>query len=321
MNRHIDEATTTSVTFAAFPERTLEEISRDSIVVFGVPAHSTLPRQAGCANGPRAIRQATMSAMASYFNSPSKTVVSLETGKASCIRSDVKGVDLGDLADCTELSAEILQRVAHLTAAVVDEGGLPVLLGGDGRALHGLIDGLQSSPAPLGLLIISNRLDLPSARDLPGVAVSALLSADPGSENCSLLVVGVNGVQPYSNLKSMQHLHGSIVAAEEIHEQGTQVALDAIQQFAIQNDRIVCVIDAEVLDTGYAAGAPGLNVGGLTPLQLIEILSESSLAPQLAGICVSNVAPSLDARGHSQYAAAEALLAVLGERLFKEVSL
>jgi len=321
LNRHIDEATTTSVTFAAFPERSLEEVSSDSIVVFGVPANSTLPRQAGCAGGPRAIRQATMSALASYFNSPSNTVVSLDTGKATRMRSDVNGVDLGDLADCTELSAETLQRIAHLTTAVVGEGGLPVLLGGDGRALNGLIDGLQSAAAPLGLLIISNRLDLPSARDLPRVAVSALLSADVGSKNCSLLVVGANGLQPHSNLTSMQRLNGSFVAAEEIHERGTQVALDAIQQFANENDRIVCVIDAEVLDTGYAAGTPGLNVGGLTPSQLVEILSESSLVPQLAGICVSNVAPSLDARGHSQYAAAEALLAVLDERLFKEVAL
>jgi agmatinase len=320
LNRHIDEATTISVTFAAFPERALEDVSSDNIVVFGVPANSTLPRQAGCANGPRAIRQATMSALSCYFNSPSKTVVSLETGKASSFRSDAIGVDLGDLADCTELSAESLQRIENLTTAVVDGGGLPVLLGGDGRALQGLVEGLKKSSAPFGLLVISNRLDLPSVSDLPGVAVSTLLPADSSSENCSLLVLGVNGVQPYSNIKSMQHLHGQVVSADEIHELGTQIALDAIQQFTIQNDRIVCVIDAEVLDTGYAAGAPGLNVGGLTPLQLIEILSETNLAPQLAGLCVSNVAPSLDARGHSQYAAAEALLAVLGDRLFKTVS-
>lgn len=321
MNRHIDEATTTGVTFASFPERALEQISNESIVVFGVPANSTLPRQAGCANGPRSIRQSTMSALASYFNSPSKTVVSLETGKATSFRSDAVGIDLGDLSDCNELSKEALQRVTHLTTAVVDKGGLPVLLGGDGRVLQGLIEGLNSSVGPLGLLVISNRLDLPSVSDLPGVAISALLSADSSSENCSLLVLGVNGVQPYSNMKSMHHLHGNVVSADEIHEQGTQVALDAIQQFAVQNDRIVCVIDAEVLDTGHAAGTPGLNVGGLTPLQLIEILSESNLAPQLSGICVSNVAPSLDVRGHSQYAAAEALLAVLGDRLFKEVPL
>ena len=319
MSNYIDEATTTAVTFAGFPERTLEEISPDSIVVFGVPAHSTLPRQAGCASGPRAVRQATMSALSHYFNSPSKTVVSLETGKATRLRSDACGIDLGDLANCTQLSAQALEGVAQLTAAVVDRGGLPVLLGGDGRALHGLIDGIQSSGIQFGLLILSNRLNLPSASDLTCATIQELLSTEPGSENCPLLILGVNGVQPISGWQAIQHLHGSVVAAEEIHEQGVQVAFDAIQQFVTQNDRIVCVIDVEVIDTGHAAGTPGLNVGGLTPLQLIEILSETSLAPQLAGICVSNVAPSLDARGHSQHIAAEALLAVLGEHLFKEV--
>ena len=62
-----------------------------------------------------------------------------------------------------------------------------------------------------------------------------------------------------------------------------------------------------------------LNVGGLTPLQLIEILSKANIASKLVGICVSNVAPLLDARGHTQYAVAEALLAVMGERLFEEI--
>ena len=88
----------------------------------------------------------------------------------------------------------------------------------------------------------------------------------------------------------------------------------------VKNNQILCAIDAGVLDTGFAAGTPGLNVGGLTPLQLTEILSKANIASKLVGICVSNVAPLLDARGHSQYATAEALLAILGERLFEEIS-
>ena len=54
-------------------------------------------------------------------------------------------------------------------------------------------------------------------------------------------------------------------------------------------------------------------------MQLTEILSKANIASKLVGICVSNVAPLLDARGHTQYAVAEALLAVIGERLFEEI--
>ena len=55
-------------------------------------------------------------------------------------------------------------------------------------------------------------------------------------------------------------------------------------------------------------------------MQLFDILSKNNFAEKLVGVCVSNVAPSLDARGHSQYASAEALLAILGERLFEDIS-
>jgi agmatinase len=320
MSKNFGESTTASATYAGFSERNLEEVTQGSIVVFGAPTDSTLPRRSGCSNGPKAIRQATMNALTSYFNSPSKTVVSLDTGKTTRFKSEVIGIDLGDLADCTEVTTETLKQVEQLTAGVHDQGGLPVLLGGDGRILEGLITGLQSSSSELGLLVISNRLDIPRVNGLSSKALSSLLSVSPNSENYPLLIVGANGIQPHENWKEIKKIHGNVISAEDIHEQGVEVALNAIQQFSLQNNQILCVIDAEVLDTGYAAGTPGLNVGGLTPLQLIEILSKANLAPKLVGTCVSNVAPLLDARGHSQYATAEALLAVLGERLFEEIS-
>ena len=320
MSKNFGESTTASATYAGFSERNLEEVTQGSIVVFGAPTDSTLPRRSGCSNGPKAIRQATMNALTSYFNSPSKTVVSLDTGKTTRFKSEVIGIDLGDLADCTEVTIETLKQVEQLTAGVHDQGGLPVLLGGDGRILEGLITGLQSSSSELGLLVISNRLDIPRVNGLSSKALSSLLSVSPNSENYPLLIVGANGIQPHENWKEIKKIHGNVISAEDIHEQGVEVALNAIQQFSLQNNQILCVIDAEVLDTGYAAGTPGLNVGGLTPLQLIEILSKANLAPKLVGTCVSNVAPLLDARGHSQYATAEALLAVLGERLFEEIS-
>jgi len=320
MSKNFGESTTASATYAGFSERNLEEVTQGSIVVFGAPTDSTLPRRSGCSNGPKAIRQATMNALTSYFNSPSKTVVSLDTGKTTRFKSEVIGIDLGDLADCTEVTTETLKQVEQLTAGVHDQGGLPVLLGGDGRILEGLITGLQSSSSEFGLLVISNRLDIPRVNGLSSKALSSLLSVSPNSENYPLLVLGANGIQPHENWKEIKKIHGNVISAEDIHEQGVEVALNAIQQFSLQNNQILCVIDAEVLDTGYAAGTPGLNVGGLTPLQLIEILSKANLAPKLVGTCVSNVAPLLDARGHSQYATAEALLAVLGERLFEEIS-
>jgi len=102
MSKNFGESSTASATFAGFPERNLEDISQGSIVVFGAPVDSTLPRRSGCSKGPKAIRQATMNALSCYFNSPSKSVVSIDTGKTTRFRSEAVGIDLGDLADCTD---------------------------------------------------------------------------------------------------------------------------------------------------------------------------------------------------------------------------
>ena len=319
MSKNFGESTTASATYAGFSEKNLEEVTKGSIVVFGAPADSTLPRRSGSSNGPKAIRQATMNALTSYFNSPSKTVVSLDTGKTSRFKTEVIGIDLGDLADCTEVTTETLKQIDQMTAGVHDQGGLPVLLGGDGRILEGMTTGLQSSSSELGLLVISNRLDIPKANGLTSKTLSSLLSISPKSDNYPILTIGTNGIQPHENWKEIKKVHGNIISAEDIHEQGEEIALNAIQQFSLKNNQILCAIDAGVLDTGFAAGTPGLNVGGLTPLQLTEILSKANIASKLVGICVSNVAPLLDARGHTQYAVAEALLAVMGERLFEEI--
>ena len=48
MSKNFGESSTASATFAGFPERNLEDISQGSIVVFGAPADSTLPRRSGC---------------------------------------------------------------------------------------------------------------------------------------------------------------------------------------------------------------------------------------------------------------------------------
>ena len=169
------------------------------------------------------------------------------------------------------------------------------------------------------MLVFSNRLDIPEANDLPSKALSTLLTSKPSSESYPLLAIGTNGIQPHKNWKEIK-IHGNIISAEDIHDQGIDAASNEIQQFSLQNKQILCVVDAGVLDTGYAAGTPSLNVGGLSPLQLIDILSKTNFTEKLVGVCVSNVAPSLDARGHSQYASAEALLAILGERLFEDIS-
>ena len=57
------------------------------------------------------------------------------------------------------------------------------------------------------------------------------MPVSPNSENYPLLTLGANGIQPHENWKEIKNA-GNVVSAEDIHEQGVEVALKAIQQFS-----------------------------------------------------------------------------------------
>ena len=73
-----------------------------------------------------------------------------------------------------------------------------------------------------------------------------------------------------------------------------------------------------VLDTGHAAGTSKVNVGGLTPEQLVELIGEIGRR-ELAGVVITNTASGLDHRGITEHAAAAGLLAAIRRYLFDEV--
>jgi arginase family enzyme len=117
----------------------------------------------------------------------------------------------------------------------------------------------------------------------------------------------------------VDRIGGRIISADELYETRQQ-ALETIDLFIKQNEPFVCCVDLEVVDAGHAAGTPSVNVGGLTPEQLIDLLSEIDISGSLAGVAITNVAPKLDGRGLTELAATEALLALLDSHLFDEIS-
>jgi agmatinase len=65
-------------------------------------------------------------------------------------------------------------------------------------------------------------LDIPRVNGLSSKALSSLLSVSPNSENYPLLVLGANGIQPHENWKEIKKIHGNVISAEDIHEQGVE---------------------------------------------------------------------------------------------------
>ena len=312
------ETTPPFATLFDLPFGKAEGIVNGAIVALGLPMQSASPRRIGTARGPAAIRKASSEALQAYRASPSQTVVDLSTGQTKRLRVPEGSLDIGDLALNGQVSTHDLIRIADLIAAIAAEGGLPVALGGDHRVLEGVIKGLQSSQDCPAIISISDKITLPAAVDAAPLPLATLVS--PATEQpAPLLCIGVNGLQSGASWVALERGGGVVVTAEDLYESHA-ATLNTINRFIGDHPSLVFCLDLEVIDAGYAAGTPAVNVGGLTPEQLLDLLRQLDQPAELAGVVVTNVAPNLDARGLTELAASEALVALLEHHLFEEVS-
>lgn len=293
------------------------ELVEGSIVAFGAPLQSASPRRPGAELGPSAIRETSCDVLQPYLASASRTAVDLSSGSTKRLRDRAGSLDLGDLECNGQVSTSAIDHIARATATIVAARGLPVLLGGDHRVFEGLVRGIQAVSNAPAIISLSDKIALPAAIDAAPLSLSTL--AMPSTARGSLLCIGVNGLQSGNDWGALVRSGGQMISADELYD-ARQQALATINDFIGKHRALVCCIDLEVVDSGHAAGTPSVNVGGLTPEQLIALLAEIDIAGTLVGVAVTNVAPRLDARGLSELAATEALLAILGSRLFDKVT-
>ena len=303
-------------TLFGFPFGTQVDLKEGALVAFGAPVQSAHPRRPGTGSGPSAIRQTSCDALQTYLSSPSRTAVDLSTGTTRRLSELGKSRDIGDLDCGGPVSTVSIASIAQATTAIIDASGFPILLGGDHRVFEGLVRGVQHASNVPAILSFSDKITLPAAIDDEPLPLAVLATACDAE--CPLLCVGVNGLQSGQAWKMLDRIGGRIVSTDELYEDPEQ-ALAKITSFLRKHQSLVCCIDLECVDSGHAAGTPSINVGGLTPEQLIALLAQTDFADALVGLAVTNVAPALDARGLTELTAVEAMMAALDSRLFDKV--
>lgn len=185
---------------------------------------------------------------------------------------------LADLGDATAAAGAV-------AAMAMRRGAFPYLLGGDaadGAAVARVADGATK-------IVISARLDLAPAELAAG----------------RLLAIGVHDLLPAASVHAWRAGGGTIVPAAGSGSVAARAraALDAHGS----DEAVAVVLDLGVVDTGHAAGTPGLNVGGMSALDLLDTLRALAARARIVAMATIGLAPERDPRGHSELLAAEAL--------------
>ena len=222
--------------FANLPFAGLDAIGSGTLAVVGCPFGAD-----GTEDGAGALRMASRERIAPYLASPSRTVIDIETGHSSRLLAKPNGVDLGDLA--TPVAAERVVRHIH------GAGGIPVLLGGGATVGEALVESIPGRP---GLLAIVHDL---------------AIAGPHAAADRAALCLGVNGLQGAASWDAVRAAGAEVISADDVHDDEPVTTTARLAAFARKNIGFLCLFDLGVLDTGHAAGTPGLNVGGLTPEQ------------------------------------------------------
>ena len=173
------------------------------------------------------------------------------------------GADLGNTAPQTDWA----NTLAHVSSLARAREGIPVVLGG----------GPAVADAALSLW-----------GDHPVIAATPRLCASVRARD--VLWLGLHGPQPATVWDDAVRAGQQRLTARQI-EAGVQPDWPVLAALWI---------DAAVFDTGHAAGADGLNPGGVAPEALVDLLA--TWTGRATGIVLSGAAPARDPRGLTELA-------------------
>ena len=186
------------------------------------------------------------------------------------------GRDLGNL----DLSDDWSGVLTSLVTQLVDDDIVPVVLGGASDVASAVLRALP---------------------DLPVVAAMPVARRDLTARPENTIWVGLNGGQPADVWDQISQRTMAWRTARQLDE--------GHADFSGMPEYAVLWIDISVIDLGHAAGAVGLNPGGMKPETLVSVIG--AMACSWHAIVITGLAPALDTRGMSELAAIETLNAAL----------
>jgi agmatinase len=314
-------------TFLRAPRASAADLSHGDIAVVGVPHEITKMSRGGTAQGPRAIREATiMVDWEGEFGGAEQYgdgLVDLETGRAYRYRRE-HIYDLGDVVVGPDLSVN-RARINELIGAISRAGALPLVLGGDHYLTYPSASAVMAAhDKRLALLSVDMHLDLadvvPEFGAHNGATHLRRLVRDGFVDPARVVIFGVESLVAREEWQFAQ-AHGiQIVPAQRVLAEGVENTLRPVLERALDgSDGIYVTLD---IDAGARSLVPGTGnhtgVIGLTPDHLLQVASIVSELPW-RGLDLSEVSPPLDPSGATTGLAAAMLLRVLDPLLYHRI--
>ncbi|MGW7817387.1 arginase family protein [Streptomyces puniciscabiei] len=295
------------------------DVGEDGWVVSGVPFDATASSRPGAAEGPRAIRQASL-VFSSYLTSLGQwRMLDTRTGQAFRYRAP-QVADAGDLHVYPTDTVRTFQAVAAESRRLSRSAPRLIFLNGDHSCTFPTFAGFRAGRVDrgagrVGFINIDHHFDFGNWSTLHGPLYhgsnSRRISEIPQMHPEDMAFVGVGDVTKYDQYRGLIDSGFHIVPGSQIVRDGAAAALrPLIDELGSRCDTVYVSLDIDVLDSASATGTGHVTMGGISTGDLLDVYEELRALP-VGAVDMAEVAPRYDPSGGTAQIAARLLFEFL----------
>ena len=211
-------------------------------------------------------------------------------------------VDLGNLATKSSDGKGNRSKIRTTTQAILAAGAVPLMFGGDDSTPIPFIEGFAAS-SPITILQIDAHIDWRQEREKePNGFSSTMRRASEQTHVWRIVQAGARGLGSARQQEVDDATQWGVrfVSSRHIHHHGISSVLDHIEP---GSDCVIC-LDLDVLDNGFMPAVAAPSPGGLTYVQLTDLINGVAKKARIAGFAMVEFVPARDLQGQAAYTAA-----------------
>ena len=215
---------------------------------------------------------------------------------------DFKAIDLGNLATKPADGRGNRRLIENTTRTVLKEGAVPIMFGGDDSVPIPFIQAFSGGP-PLTILQIDAHIDWREERYGERLGFSSTMRrASEQPHVWRIVQAGARGIGSAreAEVKAAQDWGAHIITSRQIDHAGIGQILEHIEP----DSACLISLDLDVLDSSVMPAVAYPSPGGLSYVQVTDLIAGVAAKAKIAGFCMVEFAPKRDLNGTAAFTAA-----------------